>query len=134
LGEKNESTKFMAGNEVSIWGGDAVATSEFLKNRGDQFEESYNVDIITIDSFVKDAGLDRVDFIKIDTEGFEKEIIRGASETIKKFFPIIACSAYHLKNDKVDIPKLVLSINPNYKYRLETRGEEDFIFIPKNKS
>lgn len=118
----------MAGGEISIYGGDAIANSEFLKNRDDQFEESYDVNITTIDYFIEASHFERVDFIKMDPKGFEKEAIRGASETIKKFSPTIACSAYHLKNGKVDIPKLALSINPNYKYRLETRGEEDFIF------
>jgi hypothetical protein len=80
---------------------------------------------------VEEHKINRVDFIKIDTEGFEKEVIMGASEVIKKYAPIIVCSAYHLKEDKVEIPKLLLSINPNYTYELEKREEEDFIFKVK---
>lgn len=41
------------------------------------------VDMITIDSF----NLQKCDFIKIDCEGFEVDILRGAIKTIQKFHP-----------------------------------------------
>jgi len=80
-----------------------------------------------IDTFIQKKNIN-VDFIKIDTEGYEKQILQGARETIKKFSPVIACSAYHLKGDKIEIPKLVQSINSNYHYKLLKRWEEDLIF------
>ncbi len=40
---------------------------------------------ITIDSL----ELDRLDFIKIDCEGFEHKILKGAEKTIKKFKPVM---------------------------------------------
>jgi len=86
------------------------------------------VKMITIDDFVKWQNLRKVDFIKIDTEGYEKQVIKGAKKTIKEFHPIIACSAYHLPEDKIEIPKLILEIEASYKYRLEKRSEEDFVF------
>lgn len=86
------------------------------------------VQMQTIDTFVRKHNLSKVNFIKIDTEGYEKQILQGARETIKKFSPVIACSAYHLKGDKIEIPKLVQSINPNYHYKLLKRSEEDLIF------
>ncbi len=86
------------------------------------------VKMITIDDFVKENKITKVDFVKIDTEGYEKQIIKGASETIKRFGPVIACSAYHLKDDKIKIPELIMAINPSYNFKLEKRGEEDLIF------
>lgn len=44
---------------------------------------------ITLDSFVKEEKLKTVDLIKIDVDGFELDILRGASETIDRFRPII---------------------------------------------
>lgn len=46
------------------------------------------IKITTIDKFSKKIS-DRIAFIKIDTEGFEPQVLRGAKETIKKDKPII---------------------------------------------
>ena len=52
------------------------------------FEEV--VDTTSIDDFVADNNIDRVDFIKIDTEGAELAVIRGGLKTIKKYLPILS--------------------------------------------
>lgn len=43
----------------------------------------------SIDDFVKKRGLNRLDFIKIDTDGHELDVIAGAKGSIKKFRPVI---------------------------------------------
>jgi FkbM family methyltransferase len=78
-------------------------------------------------------GLDaRVDFIKIDTEGYEANIIKGAMETIRKWKPIIAMSAYHKLDDKAELPKLLNGI-ASYDCELHHDAEEDFICKPRIK-
>jgi FkbM family methyltransferase len=47
--------------------------------------EAFAVNTITIDSL----QLSRVDFIKIDVEGHELEVLRGSRETIEKYHPIL---------------------------------------------
>ncbi|WP_457300903.1 FkbM family methyltransferase [Phyllobacterium sp. P5_D12] len=47
------------------------------------------VRVVTIDGFVKEQALQRVDLIKIDVEGFEPQVLKGARVTIEKFNPII---------------------------------------------
>jgi len=47
------------------------------------------VEVITLDQLVKKLGLERLDFIKIDTEGFEPQVFAGAQETIRRFKPVI---------------------------------------------
>jgi FkbM family methyltransferase len=89
------------------------------------FEE---IKVYKLDSFVKHNEISKISFIKIDAEGSELEILKGAKECIKKFKPVIAISAYHQKNDKKDIVELVLSIDSTYKFFLSKRGEEDLIF------
>jgi hypothetical protein len=66
------------------------------------------VKTMTLDSFVKEYNVERVDFIKIDAEGSERETLKGAKETIKKFKPRMAIAAYHLPDDKKipEIPSL----------------------------
>ncbi len=48
-----------------------------------------DVEITTLDYFLKDKKLDKVDILKIDTEGFEDFVLKGAEETLKKVKYII---------------------------------------------
>jgi len=49
------------------------------------------VEVITIDEFVKINNIKKIDIIKIDAEGLDFAILKGALETLKKFRPIIFC-------------------------------------------
>ncbi|MEM3504810.1 MAG: FkbM family methyltransferase [Archaeoglobaceae archaeon] len=91
--------------------------------------EKRKIKTTTIDKFVEENNIEKVDFIKIDTEGYEREIIKGAKETIRKFKPKMAISAYHLPDDKEKIPELVLSIRDDYRFKLVNKGEEDLFFF-----
>lgn len=51
----------------------------------DPTSTSGNIKIKTLDSF----NFENVDFIKIDTEGYETFIVQGGIETIKKYKPVI---------------------------------------------
>ena len=81
------------------------------------------VRVTTIDDQMHSRG--RVDFIKIDAEGFEENILLGAARTMKKYKPILSFSAYHKPGDKEELPALVISIRPDYSCRLMNRSEED---------
>jgi len=50
---------------------------------------SYRLD----DLFLK-LNLEKIDFVKIDVEGFENEVILGMEQMIKKYQPIIYCEIY----------------------------------------
>ncbi|MCI8341770.1 MAG: FkbM family methyltransferase [Firmicutes bacterium] len=47
------------------------------------------MEIIDIDSFVEEQKIERVDFAKIDTEGFEEKVIAGMKNVISKFRPVL---------------------------------------------
>jgi len=47
------------------------------------------VEVITMDEVVRDQGLSRLDFIKIDTEGNELKVLRGARNCIAEYLPFI---------------------------------------------
>jgi Methyltransferase FkbM domain len=58
--------------------------------------ETQTVRIVKLDDFLG-PKLERLDFVKIDTEGYEDEVPTGAVELIQKFKPIIyieLCSEY----------------------------------------
>jgi len=47
------------------------------------------VPLMTLDGFVQDENLTRLDAIKLDVEGAEHEVIRGGLDTIERFRPIL---------------------------------------------
>jgi FkbM family methyltransferase len=73
------------------------------------------VDAVTIDETMSDR---RCNFIKMDIEGAEFEALTGARDTIKRKKPQLAISIYHKPEDVVDLPSLLLSLNPNYSFYL----------------
>ncbi len=44
---------------------------------------------ITLDECVASRNFDRIDLLKIDTDGHELEVLRGAHETIRKYRPVV---------------------------------------------
>jgi FkbM family methyltransferase len=53
-------------------------------------EEGENeVEVTTLDAFCEKERLTRVDLIKVDVEGSEVALLRGADETIRRFRPIL---------------------------------------------
>jgi FkbM family methyltransferase len=44
---------------------------------------SVEVDVTTIDEFVKERSIDRIHLLKIDVEGHEKKVLEGAAESIR---------------------------------------------------
>lgn len=46
-----------------------------------------DIEIDTLDNFVNENYLDRIDFIKIDVEGHELYVLQGGIDAIKKFHP-----------------------------------------------
>jgi FkbM family methyltransferase len=61
-------------------------------NKGCNFLSSsgtVRVDATTLDSFCKEERLTRVDLVKVDVEGSELALVRGAEQSIRRFRPIL---------------------------------------------
>ncbi len=114
--------------------GDAVGTAEIAKGggRGSRSKKTQEVPAETLDHLLDGS---RADIIKMDVEGAEAAVIRGAAGTIKKYRPAMLISAYHRTEDLWSIPLQVLQIQPDYKvYLRRTRclpaWEVNYFFIP----
>ena len=124
LGEKEKEINFIANI-------DCPAASS-LEDSGMPFETYKNnappqkVKVTTIDSL----RLPRLDFLKMDAEGYEANIIRGGKDTIRKFRPVIAMAIHHYGIDEVEIPKLLNSIAPGYSHSIKKYTEEIIILVP----
>jgi FkbM family methyltransferase len=73
-----------------------------------------DIQLTTIDELVADLKLPRVDFIKMDIEGAEKQALAGARGVILKFHPRMSIATEHLFDDAVAIPRTVREISPGY--------------------
>ena len=73
---------------------------------------------LTLDQLVEDEKLSRVDFIKIDVEGFELEVLRGSRLVLQRFQPTVFLEADHYclnifrRLSMVDFLEEILSIFP----------------------
>lgn len=57
-----------------------------IKNFPDEkisYKDSLDIKINTLDNFVEKKNLHKIDILKIDTEGFEEEVLRGSLKTLK---------------------------------------------------
>jgi FkbM family methyltransferase len=82
---------------------------------GDQRVESQS-----IDAHVHEAGLARVDLIKMDIEGAEPFALLGAVETLRRFRPKLAISIYHGDwHDFIEIPRFLAALGLGYRLYLD---------------
>jgi FkbM family methyltransferase len=68
----------------------ASADPSFSSLEGDRFAEGepVEVDVTTVDAAVREHGL-RPSFVKVDVEGLEVDVVRGMSETVAEFRPVL---------------------------------------------
>lgn len=54
-----------------------------------------------LDTVVRDLGIGRVDFVKVDTDGYERKFLAGAEDTLRRFRPamIIEVCGYTLRRE-----------------------------------
>jgi beta-1,4-mannosyl-glycoprotein beta-1,4-N-acetylglucosaminyltransferase len=92
------------------------------------------IEIITIDSL----NLDRLDYIKIDVEGYEEHVINGSIDTIKKYKPIIVLECYEtfspLKPASLEFVKDKYNFLINIGYEVQHIWKADFLLIPIEKN
>lgn len=99
--------------------GDAICQKKLMMDT-DPYTEYVNEEngiacnLTTIDEFAKQNDL-HIDFIKSDIEGYERNMLMGAKEVLKRDQPKLAlCTYHHNKEDAIVLPKIIKDINPNY--------------------
>jgi len=74
---------------------------------------------ISLDHALSEMKIQRIDMIKMDVEGAERQALDGARRTIATFTPRMAISIEHNLHDDLELSRLVEEINPAYRF---TRG------------
>lgn len=70
---------------------------------------------ITLDSLLAEKP---ITLIALDIEGGESDALEASRRVIAEQEPILALSAYHLPSDLLELPALVSSIVPHYRFYL----------------
>lgn len=92
-----------------------------------------SVPCTTIDIFVKNNNIKKLDFIKIDVEGKEDLVLEGAMDSLRKFKPILLIELIEKNKDFLDrisaTPEVSINklLNLGYKYtRLDDSTDQSF--------
>ena len=65
-----------------------------------KIEETVDVSTSTLDNEIKKMNVKNLDFVKIDTEGSELNILKGSKNTLKNVLGLeIECNFFHLRED-----------------------------------
>ena len=100
--------------ELEVSDSYSVADTVALKGPGLR-RSGQVVRLTTIDKLVAEQHLSRVDFIKMDIEGAERQALEGARDTVARFRPKLAIALEHRPEDLVDIPALMARQWPSVK-------------------
>lgn len=78
-----------------------------------------SINLVTFDEYAKENNIERIDFLKIDVDGYEYKVIQGVQETLKRDMPLILIElgSYTLRNAGDDINDLVNMLSAiGYKF------------------
>jgi FkbM family methyltransferase len=87
---------------------------------------SIDIPATTIDETIQRLKLDRVDYIKLNIEGSERQALEGARHTLVRFKPRILVALDHHPDDPEVIPRIVLETVPEYQVRMRGRDQACF--------
>jgi FkbM family methyltransferase len=73
---------------------------------------------VSLDELRRRGELPRVDFLKLDVEGAELNVLRGARDLIRETPPRLAVAVYHRPDDVVTIPRLLGDLVPTYRFAI----------------
>jgi len=125
LSDKKEQITFW-GSDVNIGMGQIDKVSNGPRST---HNERMIVQATTLDEFVDEMNLPRIDFIKSDIEGAERYMLKGASHVLKEFSPKLAICTYHFPDDPKALREIILDANPNYI--IEQKPMKLYAHVPK---
>ena len=109
-------------------------------DKKDPFFKEVEVEQITLSDYLIKHNIDNVDFLKIDTEGYEFEVLIGAKDVLSKISIVLFEHHYDdmiAKNYKFfDIHNFLLTnhFSQLYKSKMPFRKTFEYIYINKSKN
>ena len=88
-----------------------------ITNNHSKSKNKVKVKVVSIDDFVADNNIKKVDFIKMDIEGAEFDALKGAVKTLKRDKPDLLIAIYHKGEHFFEIPGWLKKQVPEYNLR-----------------
>jgi FkbM family methyltransferase len=79
------------------------------------------VNVTTLDNLVRQLGIRKVDFIKMDAEGSDVNILLGAINTLKNDSPVLSMACYHTDSNGVPYADRIIVLLQNIGYKCTTK-------------
>lgn len=98
---------------------DKESTENYFRHEAGSFKRpdgNLTANFIDLDTYVARKNLTRVDYIKLDIEGAELDMLHGAAKTITRCKPKMAVSAYHKPEDLWTLATYIKSLRPDYEF------------------
>jgi FkbM family methyltransferase len=89
-----------------------ASPSMVMRQGGTKYED---IILTTLDQYVKDNKIEKVDFIKSDIEGAERQLLKGATDVLRTFAPKLSICTYHLPDDPDVLSEIIRNANQKYK-------------------
>ena len=109
----------------------------FLKNKNKLLFRKLDIKVVKLKNYLIDKNVKNIDFLKIDTEGYEKETILGLGEKIKNVKLIFFEHHYDnmiIKNYKFrDLNKILVENNFFQILKIKMPLRKSFEYIYQNK-
>jgi len=97
--------------------------------RSDHDAQRFSTLTVSLDDLVKWEALDRLDYLKVDAEGAEDQVLRGGRATIEKYRPIIQIETV-LIDAPVDLPDYSSFRAPRSSGKFYMPNEHKHIDVP----
>ena len=114
---KNSISHTNSLNKINLNSKDSVMLKNRKKNKHSEFYDSINrkisVPTVTIDFFLKEKNLKKIDLLKIDVQGAEEKVLLGAKSSLKIveniMIEISFFDFYENSTNFLDIEKILIS-------------------------
>jgi FkbM family methyltransferase len=107
-----------------------IGASSIVMKRDEISNNDINeIQCVSLDSWVKENNISKIDFIKADIEGAERLLLQGATHVLQTFQPKISICTYHLPDDRQVLENIIKKTNP--KYKIMHIHEKLYAYVPE---
>lgn len=90
------------------------------------------VETTTLDDLVQGLGLDKVDFIKVDAEGAEIDVLKGAQSVLAKGVKLVIAAYHTAPNGEAEVAQVAMLLREAGYKVMHNRGLRSYIYARKD--
>ena len=103
-------------------------------------EKHAEINVISLDDYVEENNIRKIDFVKCDVEGFELNALKGMKKTLAMHLPQISIEVTLKNKEKLELINLLESLGyntfrkiekdfPYYEPKKKTEQQEDYFYL-----